>query len=166
MFAGSGQMLSLPLLQSPQALALAYQSESPMDAAWMEQQLRADVYRFLALAGLDGRLEAHRSPFLRQVFSCVEESLSSRLTIGDVARALGLSESSLTKRFRSEFGMPLGRYMDDMLFQALIRLLADSTLSIGRIAEQLGFCDQFYLTRFFRARQGMTPREYRSRLRL
>lgn len=165
-FAGSGQMLSLPLLQSPQALALAYQSESPMDAAWMEQQLRADVYRFLALAGLDGRLEAHRSPFLRQVFSCVEEALSSRLTIGDVARALGLSESSLTKRFRSEFGMPLGRYMDDMLFQALIRLLADSTLSIGRIAEQLGFCDQFYLTRFFRARQGMTPREYRSRLRL
>lgn len=165
-FAGSGQMLSLPLLQAPQTLAQAYQGKSPADAARMELQLRGDIYRFLALAGLEGRLEAPRSVFLRQVFSCVAESLSSRLTIGDVARALRLSESSLTKRFRKEFGMPLGRYMDDMLFQAMIRLLADPALSIGQIAERLGFCDQFYLARFFRARQGMTPREYRLRLRL
>ena len=34
-----------------------------------------------------------------------------------------------------------------------------------QIAERLGFCDQFYLSRFFSARMGMPPSEYRARLR-
>ena len=71
------------------------------------------------------------------------------------------SDNTFTKRFRKEYGIPLGRYMDEMLHQQICHLLASTDLSIGQIADALGFCDQFYLTRFFTARQGISPRQYR-----
>jgi AraC-like DNA-binding protein len=40
-------------------------------------------------------------------------------------------------------------------------LLCETTLPIGEIAEQLGFRDQYYFARFFKAKIGMTPGEYR-----
>ena len=34
------------------------------------------------------------------------------------------------------------------------------------IAEELGYCDQFYFCRYFKERQGMTPSAYRQRYAL
>ena len=83
------------------------------------------------------------------------------MTVRSLAQALNMSESTLTKRFRAEVGVPLGGYIDDMLLQRARQLLLGTDLTIGQIAEQLCFCDQFYFSRYFRQRQGLTPSEYR-----
>jgi AraC-like DNA-binding protein len=62
--------------------------------------------------------------------------------------------------------MTLGRYMDDLLLQRAQQMLLSSEESISRIAEQLGFCDQFYFSRYFRQRLQETPSQYRRRLRM
>ena len=90
--------------------------------------------------------------------------LRSSLTIAEIARTLSVSESALTKRFRSEFGMPLGRYIDEMLAQEIASRLLSTQQSVRDISEQLGFCDQFYLSRFFSAHRGMSPSAYRASL--
>ena len=41
------------------------------------------------------------------------------------------------------------------------QLLAMGVLSVGEIAEQLGFGDQFYFCKYFKQRQGMTPSAYK-----
>lgn len=142
-----------------------YLSEDYLRLSLLQCQIKGEVCRFIAEAGLEKWLFVPRSPFLEQVFSFVQSHLRSSLTVGDVAGGLALSESALSKRFRREFGIPLGRYMDEMLVREIGHLLAVSSLTIGEIADQLGFCDQFYLARFFRAREGITPSEYRARLR-
>ena len=40
-------------------------------------------------------------------------------------------------------------------------LLAESSLSVGMIAEALGFRDVFFFSRQFRQRTGLTPTAYR-----
>lgn len=125
--------------------------------------VQADMGKFVQAAGLESALRSAPSAFLQQVFSVVRQELRSSLTIGDVANRLAISPSSLTKRFHQEFGLSLGRYMDEMLIQEICRLLSDRELTVGQIADRLGFCDQFYLSRFFRAHQNLSPREYRER---
>ena len=43
--------------------------------------------------------------------------------------------------------------------------LALVLMSVGAIAEAMGFCDPFYLSRFFSERVGMSPSAYRAHQR-
>ena len=128
-------------------------------------RVEADVARFAIQAGLERTLEVNRSAFLKAVFAAVSDCLSASLTIAEVARRMNMSESALTKRFRREFGSPLGRYIDEMVLQDVIRRLMGTEESVGAIAENMGFCDPFYLSRFFSERVGMPPSAYRAHQR-
>jgi len=161
LFSYCRQLLQLPAQEN---MAKEYLSGDYLSLSLVKARVEADICRFVHLANLEEHLLRPRSAFLEKVFSAVQRELRSSLTISDIAKALALSESTLTKRFRKEYGMPLGRYMDEMLYQQICHLLASTDLSIGQIADDLGFCDQFYLTRFFTARQGISPRQYRQAL--
>ena len=75
------------------------------------------------------------------------------------------SVSTLTKRFHAEMEMPLGQYIDAMVFQKAQQLLLFTDLPVAQIAEQLEFCDQAYFSRSFKLHQHETPSQYRRRLK-
>lgn len=75
-----------------------------------------------------------------------------------------MSPSTLAKRFKAETGTTLGRYLDGLLLQKAQQKLLSTDEPIGRIAEALGFCDQFYFSRYFKQRRQETPSRYRQRL--
>ena len=77
--------------------------------------------------------------------------------MNQLAKELRLSPSTLTKKFRAEVGSPLGTYIDTMLFRKCMHLLLSTDLPIGKIAEELEFCDQFYFSRFFKQHYGEAP---------
>ena len=162
LFSHCKQMLRLPMSCPCAQIRDAYRAGNYLQTALLECQVRSDLYRLIAAAGLEEKMLAPHSAFLQRVFSVVRQHLRSSLTLGEIAGYLSLSESSLTKRFRQEFGMPLGRYVDEMLFQEVCHLLAATSLTVSEIAERLDFCDQFYLARFFSRRQGVPPRAYRA----
>ena len=104
------------------------------------------------------------SPLTHAAFRVIKRELSSHLTLKDIAAALDINPSTLGKRFHAETGLAISDYMDSLLMQQLQRrlLAGDSTLS--EIADELGFWDQFYMSRYFKKRQGETPSAYRRRL--
>ena len=165
LFSRCDRMLQMPSRQDPIQMARDYLSKEYLPLALLQRQIESDLCYFISLAGLENFLLTPHSPFLEKVFRAVGENLRSSLSIRDIARILSLSESTLTKRFRKEYGMPLGQYIDEMLSQEIGRLLTGTDWTIGRIAEALGFCDQVYLARFFSAHQGMPPSQYRSMLK-
>lgn len=150
---------------SPGALEADYASGQLLRETLARCRVEADVARFAIRAGLDRALSENRSAFLDSVFACISENLRASLTIAEVARRLSMSESALAKRFRREFGAPLGRYIDEMVLQDVIRRLSATEESVGAIAEAMGFCDPFYLSRFFSERVGMSPSAYRAHQR-
>lgn len=86
------------------------------------------------------------------------------LTTEIVSENLFISKSKLRKDFKNETGISIGKYIDEMVFQKAKRLLYKENLSISDISQKLGFCDQFYFSRQFKARYNMPPSEYRKQL--
>ncbi len=142
----------------------AYLSGTTGGAFQVEALIYAALARLAVETGVDERPVREYSPLLRSLFPIVRASVSSRMTARRLAEQLSVSESTLTKRFRAETGLTLGRYLDSMLMQRARELLLTDQ-SIAEIAEQLDFCDQFYFSRFFRQRQGETPSRYRHALK-
>ena len=165
LFTRTRQPVELPEETDAARLAADYLSGGYLQEMRVRSRVETDAARCIVASGLEETLLHQPSAFLQSVFRTVQKRLRSSLTIGEIARELSLSESSLTKRFRREFGTPLGRYMDEILAQEIARRLLQSDESIQTIAEELGFCDPFYLSRFFRAHRELSPREYRLRMK-
>lgn len=91
----------------------------------------------------------------------IKSNLSISLTIEKIAAAAYISKSSLAKKFRKELSVSVNKYVSDaVLSEAALRLITKNE-SILSISERYGFSDQFYFSRKFKQKFGMSPREYR-----
>lgn len=88
------------------------------------------------------------------------------LSVGSVARAVGLSPAHLHRLFARCEDQPLAHYVWAERLEACKRLLADpatASRGVSEIAYGLGFNDAAHFSRAFRARFGASPREWRER---
>ncbi|MFG3421651.1 helix-turn-helix transcriptional regulator [Micromonospora sp. NPDC048063] len=84
--------------------------------------------------------------------------LPGRIGLGEVARAVHLSQSRLSHLFRQELGLPFRAYVRwERLRTAL--LLLSSGGSLTQAAHEAGFADSSHLTRVFRSMFGLAPSE-------
>lgn len=91
----------------------------------------------------------------------INANLSASLTVLQVAEMMFVSSSKLQKIFKKEFGMSVGRYIDDRLMHVAEREVRRGEYSINEISSMLGFCDQFYFSRRFSETYGLPPLKYR-----
>ena len=77
------------------------------------------------------------------------------------AKELGLSHQTFRKRFRKEQGIPPGAYLRKLIMEEAAARILMEDISIKQLAEDLGFCDEFYFTRTFREAHGVPPATYR-----
>lgn len=96
-----------------------------------------------------------------EAISYIENNLSIQLNLGDIAKKARISSSTLTRQFRKETGMSIGEYIDNLIMLEAEEKLRFSNMSISEISDFYGFCDQFYFSRRFKERYGMSPREYK-----
>jgi len=83
------------------------------------------------------------------------------LTIGDMSRELGISESALRRLTQEVGGEAPAAYFADLKIEEAKRLLGQSAMNVTEIAEQLGFSSVHYFSRAFKQKTGQTPLEYR-----
>ncbi len=79
----------------------------------------------------------------------------------ELAEELGMSLSTLRRRFRAAAGRSLHEHTLDQRMHQASRLLVDSQLSIKQIAQRLGYRDVYFFSRQFAARVGLPPAEFR-----
>lgn len=98
---------------------------------------------------------------LEAALAWLDEHQGERIGVREMARAAGLSVSSLERRFKEALGCgPAGYIQRERLSRSAV-LLTDRTLSIGEIACRTGFADAAHLSRAFKRRYGVSPRKYR-----
>lgn len=101
----------------------------------------------------------------KQLFSqfmrLVEEHYHRSHEVGYYARLMNISTKYLARVCHEHIGQPPKRIIDDYLHQQLKLALQGTTRSLKEIAAQFNFSDQSALTRYFKAREGKTPKQYR-----
>ena len=126
--------------------------------------LQAEVYRavasFICKAGVGWKMNKQYSGLVSKVFA-LSPGLKQSISVYEIAQMLNTSESTLAKCFKKETGMSIGRYRKQLVMNRARQLLAEGRLSVGEIAEELGFADQFYFCKYFKHHQELTPSRYR-----
>ena len=87
------------------------------------------------------------------------------LTLKKLADKVGYTENYLARKFKAEMGMPMNAYIRKARIHRAKMLLSSTNLSIHDIADQLHYCSWSYFTEAFQKEAGMTPSEYREKIR-
>jgi transcriptional regulator GlxA family with amidase domain len=91
--------------------------------------------------------------------------LDKPMKISTLSATVGLSNSSFFDRFKNATGQtPLNLFIRARMRWAG-ELLEQTTLQIQEVAGRVGYDDQFYFSRLFKAVHGRSPRDYRAQKR-
>ncbi|MDD6884618.1 MAG: helix-turn-helix domain-containing protein [Eubacteriales bacterium] len=99
---------------------------------------------------------------MRAVRDYIDANLYRKLTMTSVAAVFHMSANTLGRMFRSEMDTTFGQYLETRRMLMATRMLKDKRMSIGEIAERLGYSDQNYFTVCFKRRFSATPMQYRN----
>lgn len=93
----------------------------------------------------------------------VEENLTCRMTVADIAAQTGLHRSHFSRVFRSVTGESPHSYLVRQRIERAQELMLATERTLSQIALDSGMADQAHLTRLFRRHLGETPGCWRRR---
>lgn len=93
------------------------------------------------------------------------ERFCERLTLGEVARAAGVSPYHLCRIFSHEVGMPIHRYLNRLRLRDALRRVAERPAglpsSLTEVALDLGYSSHSHFSDAFRREFGISPTDFR-----
>jgi AraC-like DNA-binding protein len=101
---------------------------------------------------------------VRRVATFVHFNLSTKLRIEQVAQALKMSPSYLSRAFKVTTGITYSEFVLRARIDLAKWLLLTTEMAICDIALACGLADQSHLTRIFKKATGLPPRAWRRRL--
>ena len=140
-----------------------YNSKKINSFCMINSELINIIGQFAALYGLEDDNTKH-SPITDKLILYINNNLSATLSVDEIAKAFYLSKSTLMSVFKKDIGKSIGKYIDDLLFIRANNLLCETDLTVNEISEILGFCDQFYFSKRFKAKYNVSPQLYRKNL--
>lgn len=109
---------------------------------------------------------AFAEPLIAACHAFIEAHADRRITVPQVAAAVGASRRTLERKYRAATGQTLASVIRAEHIERARWLLAFTDKPIKRVARDSGFSGVEYFTRVFRAETGESPGEYRGRRRL
>ncbi len=109
--------------------------------------------------------QQERAAKLTPVFDYIAKRYADPVTLKESAALAKMSLPQFVKLFKKVAGMTFVTYVTHVRLSHALRLLKESPLSIAEVAAQVGFADQSYFDRRFKAAFGQTPSAFRPKNR-
>lgn len=93
----------------------------------------------------------------------IKENTSSPSTIDKLAKEAGYNLDHFSRIFKGILGISPRDYMINVRIKRAEHMLDSTGSTIEAIALELGYCDKYFFSKQFKARTGLSPREYRKR---
>ncbi|MBI4564115.1 MAG: helix-turn-helix transcriptional regulator [Planctomycetes bacterium] len=100
-------------------------------------------------------------PWLSDARDLLREQFSQRLTIHEIAQAVGVHPVHLAREFRRFYGYTVGGFVRHLRLVYSCKKLVQSRMPLREIALAGGFFDQSHFARTFKRHFGKTPEDYR-----
>ncbi|HZS46122.1 MAG TPA: AraC family transcriptional regulator [Blastocatellia bacterium] len=104
--------------------------------------------------------------WLSRVREILHDCFADGISLDEIATTVDIHPVHLAASFRQHYRCTVGEYIRQLRLECACRELAQSNKSLAQIAVTAGFVDQSHLSRTLKNMMGITPAQYRSRIRL
>jgi two-component system response regulator YesN len=109
------------------------------------------------------RQAVSRPAAVDQAAAYIQRNFSrSDLSLTDVAEAVGVNPSYLSRLMKQELGMPFSKYLTNVRLNAAVQMMNRGEARIRQIGERVGYATPHYFSTAFKKVLGTSPAEYRS----
>lgn len=103
--------------------------------------------------------------YMCQVCDYLEINISKQITLSELCRHFGISQTYMSRLFRKYTGCSFNQYFTELRMNRAKELFSENPdIFIKDVAEMVGYEDQFYFSRIFRSYTSKSPSEYMKEL--
>ncbi len=161
---------SSEIQRSIHMLLQEYEQDLPERDEVLDAQMKLLLLQMLRLPG-HGDTNKKPSPaseqahhlILDKAMRVVSERIYGKLSVCDLAGAVNVSASQLTALFKNYLGMTPAKYITHIRLEESKNLLSEKKMSVGEIADILGYASIQHYSKQFRDWFGCTPSAYARR---
>jgi AraC-like DNA-binding protein len=107
-----------------------------------------------------------RHPLVLRTMEYIDHNLTDpKLSVASIAGQLSVNPTYLAHLFSTQVGVRMSRYISGLRVTKAMRLLGETDWQIKRVAYESGHANPDWFSQVFRARTGLTPRQYRRQAR-
>ena len=126
----------------------------------MEQWVRRVATEAMVLTGA-----ASENPDVAQsIIRYIQVNLSHPISREELSQLFHLSQGHIARLFRQATGMSLSAYITQQRMEMACRMLEQSELPPGAVAQRCGFNDYPYFFKTFKRATGLSPSEFRQQM--
>lgn len=111
-----------------------------------------------AFAKSQNTIESRR---VQKIHDYLSSHFTEEIRLSQLAESVNMTEASFSRFFKQRTGKSVTDYLLDIRIGNAIRLLVDSSQTIGEICFNSGFNNLSNFNRLFRKRKGCSPKEFR-----
>jgi len=110
--------------------------------------------------------DARRKRIADEMLSFVDQYYGAGISLNDVAEHVGLSPNYVSTLFRQQCGITLMDYLVVKRINQARELLQELGLNVSEVRTRVGYKNMSHFNRMFKKLVGVTPGEYRNRVKL
>lgn len=108
-----------------------------------------------------GWSQAAADPHIGRAVTRMHENPAHPWTLDELAKAAGLSRTSLAERFRETMGDTPLNHLRTLRMQRAVQLLTNTSHHLEAVAAAVGYQDAFSFSKVFKRTVGMSPKAFR-----
>ena len=109
-----------------------------------------------------GVTDGGNTPLAVAVRRFLDGNFDRRVTLPELSVRFHCSTVTLNAHFRKAYGASIAKYLNQRRMEQAKELLRKTDMTLGEIADRLGFADADYFSRLFRSQYGISPLGYRN----
>lgn len=177
---GDGQIFERMCQQHPYALLPESNPQSYDNAAkitdYVQRYRDMELWEKMELRGAILTLFSHflreatprvwtQDERMQKVLLHIHRNIGQNINIEELASTACITEPYLIRLFKREFNTSPIQYINKKKVERAQLMLYTTNMPVKEVAYALGFADHSYFTRLFRKLSGITPLEYRKRMK-
>lgn len=99
---------------------------------------------------------------ISEIFHFMYTHLNEKITVPMLSKMFYLSESAIRSYLKSKTGLSFFDLLNEMRVGKMINYLLYTDLTVGELAQILGFADDAHMCKIFKARMGLKTNEFRN----
>ena len=111
----------------------------------------------------ENKIPAGMSTEIFKVMQYISNHVNQNISVEEIANHLQMDRTTLSKKFKRELGFNISEFIMRKKIEEAKSLLIHSDKTISEISEYLCFSTQSYFQNVFKKKNGMTPKEYRTK---